>query len=156
MEHATWRNVPRSAGPVGPVGGGHDTYPQRLRAEGSSHPLRRARRRRPSLRAIVLLVVGPLESRVDRSLLRLVWLAVAVGATLAAGMVRARLSSDFSAQRAHAAAVVVWGLAEGQALLGLVGYLLTGDSLLVALPLALFGYLYLRYPPGAFRGPDRG
>jgi hypothetical protein len=48
-------------------------------------------------------------------------------------------------------AILIWGLAEGQALLGLTGYLLSGDRMLVILSLALFAYLYLRNPPAAFR-----
>jgi hypothetical protein len=48
-------------------------------------------------------------------------------------------------------AILIWALAEGQALLGLTGYLLSGDRMLVILSLVLFAYLYLRYPPAAFR-----
>ena len=35
--------------------------------------------------------------------------------------------------------------------LGLTGYLLSGDRMLMILSLVLFAYLYLRYPPAAFR-----
>jgi hypothetical protein len=104
---------------------------------------------------IVLVVVGPLDSEVSTGLLRIVWLGVAVVATLLAGVVKRRSdAAGFTEQRAVSTAVFVWALAEGQAFLGLTGYLLTGDNLLAVLPLVLFAYLCVRHPPGAFRGPE--
>jgi hypothetical protein len=102
--------------------------------------------------AVAFLVVGPIESGLDSALMRIAWLAVAVGATLVAGIVTGRLhAGEYSEGRAMSAAILVWALAEGQAFLGLTGYLVTGDTLIATLSLALFAYLYLRYPPGAFR-----
>ena len=47
-------------------------------------------------------------------------------------------------------AIVVWALAEGPTLFGLVGYMLTGDGVLLFAPLAFFAIVMVRYPPRAF------
>jgi hypothetical protein len=100
---------------------------------------------------IVVLAVGPLESGLDPTILRVGWFAVAVGATLAAGLIRGRATAaGDSPRRAVTGAVVVWALAEGQALVGITGYLLSGDTVVLVVSLVLFAYLWLRYPPRAF------
>lgn len=99
--------------------------------------------------AIVLFVLEPLDATVDAGLMRMVWFAVAVVATLGAGFTRGKLAAS-SAQGARTAAIVVWALAEGQGLVGLVGTMLTGDRMTAYGALALFVWLWLRYPPGAF------
>ncbi len=47
-------------------------------------------------------------------------------------------------------AVIIWALAEGQALLALVGYFLTGDLPLLVVGLVLFVFLLGRHRPGSF------
>ena len=54
--------------------------------------------------------------------------------------------------RARTAAIIVWALAEGQALVGIVGTMLTGDRVTAYASLALFAWLWMRYPPGSFTG----
>jgi F0F1-type ATP synthase membrane subunit c/vacuolar-type H+-ATPase subunit K len=103
--------------------------------------------------AIVLFVLEPLEASVDSSLMRIVWLGVAVVATLGAGMARGRMAgSRAEPDRARTAAIIVWALAEGQALVGIVGTMLTGDRVTAYASLALFAWLWMRYPPGSFTG----
>jgi len=104
--------------------------------------------------AVVLFVLQPLEAAVDAGSVRLAWFALAVLATLGAGIARGRLARG-SPQGNRTAAIVVWALAEGQALVGIVGTMLTGDAMTTYASLAVFVWLWLRYPPGAFtaRGP---
>ena len=109
------------------------------------------------LYAIVLVfVIEPTGAVEDPTWLRVAWLVVAVGVTLMAGIVQARIRRGGADEAARATgALTVWALAEGQALLGLTGYLLSGDRMLLILSLALFAYLYLRFPPRAFLPPSR-
>ena len=103
--------------------------------------------------AIVLFLLEPLEASVDSSLMRIVWFGTAVVATLGAGMVRGRMAgSGAGPDQARTAAIVVWALAEGQALVGIVGTMLTGDRVTAYASLALFVWLWMRYPPGSFTG----
>lgn len=103
--------------------------------------------------AIVLFVLEPLEASVDSSLMRIVWLGMAVVATLGAGMVRGRMAgSGAGPDQGRTAAIIVWALAEGQALVGIVGTMLTGDRVTAYASLALFVWLWMRYPPGSFTG----
>lgn len=105
--------------------------------------------------ALLVFVLRPEEGSAAAAPLRIGWLVVAVGVTLLAGVIqqRVRASAPDDPSRATSA-LVVWAAVEGQALLGLTGYFLTGDRLLLILPLVLFVYLFLRNPPAAFR--DRG
>ena len=106
--------------------------------------------------AVLVFALEPTGAVPDPTWLRIAWLAVAVGVTLMAGVVQARLRSGTVDESGRASsAILVWALAEGQALLGLTGYLLSGDRMLLILPLVLFAYLYLRYPPSAFRQRSR-
>jgi F0F1-type ATP synthase membrane subunit c/vacuolar-type H+-ATPase subunit K len=83
--------------------------------------------------------------------MRLVWLGAAVLATLAAGIVRGRMTGHgMGSGQARMAAIVVWALAEGQALVGIVGTMLTGDRMTAYASLALFVWLWMRYPPRSF------
>lgn len=103
--------------------------------------------------AIVLFVLEPREASVAPNVMRVVWLAVAAVATLSAGVVRGRMAGrDASPEQARTAAIVVWALAESQALVGIVGTLLTGDRVTAYASLALFVWLWMRYPPRAFGG----
>ena len=109
------------------------------------------------LYAIVLVfALEPTGAVEDPTWLRIAWFAVAVGVTLMTGIIQARIRAGGGSDAARATgALTIWALAEGQALLGLTGYLLSGDRVLLILPLALFAYLYLRFPPRAFRPPSR-
>ncbi len=102
--------------------------------------------------AALLFAVEPTGSVGNPKLLRIAWLVVAIGVTLLTGVLQARVRSGQVDESGRiTSAIFIWGLAEGQALLGLTGYLLSGDRMLVVLCLVLFAYLYLRYPPAAFR-----
>jgi hypothetical protein len=99
---------------------------------------------------IVFLVIGPLEGETDLQVLRWVWLGLALTAIFAAGLIRGRLTRDATAAQAQTVAVTTWGLAEGQALLGLVAYLVAGDSLPAILGLVVAVYLFARHRPATF------
>ena len=102
--------------------------------------------------AVLLFALEPTGSIGNPAPIRIAWLVVAIGVTLVTGVIQARVRSGRVDDRGRVtSAILIWGLAEGQALLGLTGYLLSGDRMLVILSLALFAYLYLRYPPAAFR-----
>jgi len=104
--------------------------------------------------AVVLFALEPLYPAMDAGMVRIGWFAVAIVATLGAGIARVRLTGA-SPSGNRTAAIVVWALAEGQALVGIVGTMLTGDPMTAYASVALFVWLWLRYPPGAFtsRGP---
>ena len=102
--------------------------------------------------AVLLFALEPTGGIHDPTLLRFAWLGVAIGVTLTTGVIQARVRSGRVDDSGRVtSAIFIWALAEGPALLGLTGYLLSGDRMLVVLSLALFAYLYLRYPPAAFR-----
>ncbi len=101
--------------------------------------------------AIVLFVLEPVEASLDPGLMRIVWFAAAIVATLGAGIVRGRMAGrDVGPDSSRMAAIVVWALAEGQALLGIVATMLTGDRVTAYASLALFAWLWMRYPPRSF------
>ena len=107
--------------------------------------------------AVVLFVVDPVDTGVEANVMRIAWFGAAVVATLAAGLVRGRMASGTrGAESARAAAIIVWALAEGQALVGIVGTMLTADRVTAYASLALFMWLWLRYPPRAFTGGKTG
>jgi hypothetical protein len=107
---------------------------------------------------VVLLILDPLDTGIRSGVLRIGWLATAVTAVLVVGLIRGRLSArPGDGAGARRAAIVVWALSEGQALVGITGTFLTGDRMLTvlalalfALALALFAWLWFRYPPKAF------
>jgi hypothetical protein len=107
--------------------------------------------------AVVLFVLDPVDSGVEANVMRITWFGAAVVATLAAGAVRGRMAAGAAgAERARSAAIIVWALAEGQALVGIVGTMLTGDRVTAYASLALFMWLWMRYPPRAFTGEREG
>jgi hypothetical protein len=100
---------------------------------------------------VVLLILDPLDTGIRSGVLRIGWLATAVTAVLVVGLIRGRLSArPGDGAGARRAAIVVWALSEGQALVGITGTFLTGDRMLTVLALALFAWLWFRYPPKAF------
>ena len=103
--------------------------------------------------AIVLFVIDPVDASIEPNVIRVVWLSFAVVATLGAGVIRGRMAGrDSTPDQARTAAILVWALAESQALVGLVGTLLTADSVTAYASLALFVWLWMRYPPRSFTG----
>lgn len=101
--------------------------------------------------AVVLFVLDPLEASLDPGLMKIVWFVAAIIATLGAGIIRGRMAGGKAGPDAsRTAAILVWALAEGQALLGIVGTMLTGDRVTAYASLALFVWLWMRYPPGKF------
>jgi hypothetical protein len=102
--------------------------------------------------AIVFYAVGPVaEGSVSRPLFRWMWLAAAALCTIGAGIVRGRLSGVVADPRpALPAAIVVWSLAEAQALLAAIGFFITGDFPLLVAGLVLFIFLLGRHRPGSF------
>lgn len=103
------------------------------------------------LALVLLVVLPPSESRADLSILRWVWLAFAVLSIFGAGVVRGRLRRDASRQQAYTTAIIVWALGEGQALLGLVTYLVAGDRVPAVLGLIVAFYLFARYRASQFK-----
>ncbi len=105
----------------------------------------------------VFLLLGPTANgAVDRSHFRWIWLAAAVISMIAVGFIRGRaLAVETQVGRTDVRAilpqaVIIWALAEGQALLALVGYFLTGDLALLVVGLVLFIFLLGRHRPGSF------
>ncbi len=99
---------------------------------------------------VVRLVLQPVETY-SGDALRFGWLAAAAGCTLAAGYFRTRLAGPTADDvQLTQAAVIVWALAEGQALLGIVAYMISGDLLIFWCALVLFAYLFARYRPAVF------
>lgn len=107
--------------------------------------------------AAVFLLLGPVaDAAVDRSVFRWTWLAAAVISMIAVGFIRGRaLAVETQVGRTDVRAilpqaVIIWVLAEGQALLALIGYFLAGDLALLVVGLVLFIFLLSRHRPGSF------
>ncbi len=106
--------------------------------------------------ALILLLGQVANGAVDGSPFRWIWLAAAVISMIAVGFIRGRaLAVETRVDRVDVRAilpqaVVIWALAEGQALLALVGYFLTGDLALLVVGLVLFIFLLGRHRPGSF------
>ncbi|MFQ5679993.1 MAG: hypothetical protein ACE5HP_11115 [Gemmatimonadota bacterium] len=101
--------------------------------------------------AVVFGWVGPGPAEQDRDLFRWVWLILAIGALFGAGVVRTRMTGPGSRpEKRRSAAIIIWALAEGQVLLGLVGYLVTGDVVPGAIGILVFLYLWTRHRPSSF------
>lgn len=100
---------------------------------------------------VVLFVLEPTEASAGGTMVRLAWFGLAIVVTLAVGVVRGR-SAGAGPEQARTAAIVVWALAEGQALVGIVATMLTGDRVIAYAALALFAWLWMRYPPRVFTG----
>lgn len=106
------------------------------------------------LAAVAFGLVGPGMAEGLRAL-RWAWLGLATAALFAAGVVRARLAAPGApAERVRAAAILVWALGEGQAILGLAVYLVAGDAVPAAVGLLVFLYLWIRYRPSTFSVPS--
>lgn len=104
------------------------------------------------LAAVLFGVVGPLEVR-EGTTLRWIWLGLAGVAVLAAGVVRGRLAgTGVEIEKRRALAILIWALAEGQALAGLIFYLLSGDPVPAAAGVAVFFLLWWRHRPAALPG----
>lgn len=99
---------------------------------------------------IVAVAIAPVPAG-EFPFFRPVWLVLAVGSILAAAFLKNRLSDGATPNARLQGAVVVWALAEGPTLFGLVGFMLTGDRVLLFAPLAFFAIVMLRYPPRVFR-----
>ena len=106
--------------------------------------------------AVVRLAIEPIGTY-SGTTVRLVWLAVAAACTLAAGYLKTRLMRPSAGEsQPGTGAVVVWALAESQALVGIVTYMLTGDLPVFWCSLALFSYLFARYRPAVFLASNSG
>lgn len=81
---------------------------------------------------------------------RWVWMAVALGTVVGTGVLRGRLGRDASLEKRRSTAILVWALAEGQAMVGITGHLFTGDPIPGAAGLAVAAYLFLRHRPASF------
>ncbi len=102
--------------------------------------------------AVVLFVLDPTGGSIDATTVRWVWLGIAASSTLAIGVVRGRVSGapTQGGKSSATAPIVVWALAEGQALAGVTGTLISGDRMSAFAGLALFLWLWMRYPPRSF------
>jgi hypothetical protein len=81
---------------------------------------------------------------------RWVWLALALVALFAAGLVRGRLRPEAPAREVQTTAIVIWALAEAQALAGLSFALVTGDMLLAGGGLVVAMFLLALHRPASF------
>ena len=106
--------------------------------------------------AVAFLAVGPLGPRGETHYWRLGWVGVALLAVVTIGYVRGRLAPGAPADRRRTTAILVWAVAEGQAMLGLVAYLVTADPVPAVAGLALFLYLFIRHRPATFLGSRPG
>jgi len=77
--------------------------------------------------AVVLFLSGGRDGGESTVIFRWGWLALAVIAVFAAGFLRGRLQRGSEAAEVWTAAILIWGVAESAALLGLVSTLVTGD-----------------------------
>ena len=101
--------------------------------------------------AVVFYAIGPASGMAGRPLFRWMWLSAAVVCTVGAGVLRGRSEAASPDLRSVLpAAVVVWSLAEAQALLAAIGFFLTGDLPLLVAGLVLFVFLMGRHRPGVF------
>ncbi|MEE9230889.1 MAG: hypothetical protein V3U86_09305 [Acidobacteriota bacterium] len=102
--------------------------------------------------ALVIAIIGPSSGIESTSILRLTWLGVAAAAMVGAGAVSGRLAAQADVTERARTAIVLWALGEGPALLGLIFYFMTGDRLLLVLPLVAFLVYMTRYRPASFAG----
>jgi len=83
--------------------------------------------------------------------LRWGWFALATLAVFGAGIVRGRLGRDADDARLRTSGIVIWALAEGVALLGIVSTIVWGDHA-PALGATLVGvYLMIQHRPSRLR-----
>jgi len=102
--------------------------------------------------AAVSLAVGPIGNEEIAGTLRWVWLVAAVAAIFGAGIVSGRLRAADPEERRRTSAILIWALAEGQALLGITAFLIGGDPTPAVASLVVGAYLMLRYRPSVFEG----
>jgi hypothetical protein len=98
--------------------------------------------------AAALSLIGPSGRLGSMGILRLTWFGVAAVAMVGAGVVSGRLAAQSDAAKRARSTIILWAIGEGPALLGLVFYFLTGDRLLLVLPVAAFLLYMMRYRPG--------
>jgi hypothetical protein len=102
--------------------------------------------------AAAFVVIGPSGRLGSLNMLRLTWLGVAAAAMISAGMVSGRLAAQADTAKRARSAIILWAIGEGPALLGLVFYFMTGDKILLVLPVAAFLLYMTRYRPASFAG----
>lgn len=100
--------------------------------------------------AAAFVVIGPSGRLGSLNMLRLTWLGVAAAAMISAGMVSGRLAAQADIAKRARSAIILWAIGEGPALLGLVFYFMTGDRILLVLPVAAFLLYMTRYRPASF------
>ncbi len=81
---------------------------------------------------------------------RWIWLALALVALFAAGLVRGRLRPEAEPREVQTTAILIWALAEAQALAGLSFALVTGDAVLAAGGLVVAMFLLALHRPSSF------
>lgn len=106
--------------------------------------------------AVLVFVLGPTAGDGRSGAWRWAWFAAALVAIFAAGIVRGRLRRDPRPEQIRASAILIWALGEGQALLGLVLYFVTGDSTPAIVGLAVGAWIFLRHRPASFPEPAGG
>jgi len=81
---------------------------------------------------------------------RWAWLALALVALFAAGLVRGRLRPEAAPREVQITAILIWALAEAQALAGLSFALVTGDVVLAGGGLVVAMFLLALHRPASF------
>ncbi len=74
-----------------------------------------------------IVMVAPVRGAASVPMLRWAWIGVTVAAVFAVGFVRGRLPPGAGPERVRTAGLLVWAMAEGSALFGIVCTLVTGD-----------------------------
>ncbi len=80
---------------------------------------------------------------------------LALAALFGAGLVRGRLRPDAAAREVQKTAIVIWALAEAQALAGLAFALVSGDVVLAGGGPVVAMFLMALHRPASFQGSRR-
>ena len=96
--------------------------------------------------AVVYFLFAGRDTGVESAALRWAWLGIAVAAVFGAGFLRGRLSGRSGDDQVRTTGIMIWALAEGAALLGIVSTIVTGDpmSAMGATAIGVFLMVYHR------------
>lgn len=100
--------------------------------------------------AAVVVIIKPRTSAVVEGLWQWTWVLVAAIAVFGAGVIKGRLAGEADLARVRVGAILIWGLAEGAAFVGLVFALITGSWLPVGGAVIGLALLFL-HGPSTFR-----
>ncbi|MDH3734859.1 MAG: hypothetical protein OEU54_15125 [Gemmatimonadota bacterium] len=97
--------------------------------------------------AVVYFLFVGRETGTESEVLRWVWFGVAVAAVFGAGFLRGRIGGQSTEEEVRTTGILIWALAEGAALIGLVSTIVTGEPM-PALGATLIGvFLMVHHRP---------